>query len=329
MNAFRISDVSVARGSKGSVRQPVGRLASGFDLSLPVHIVHGARPGPTLLLLSAIHGEEIFAVEVLRRVVLGSDPESLRGTLVVVPVCNPLSLEQETRNTPFDMLNLNRVFPGKADGWLSERIAAALTEIIERSDAIIHIDGGSVERVIHYIYIKEAEDDWGKQVEAMSKIFGLPQMYRGSFFEGSVTALAAELGIPCIVPEIGGSLLMQDPHYMQEALTGVRNVMVHMGMMDGTVVLPPRQEIITRRTLMRVPHGGIFHPAVGLSELNRPLPGGTHLATIVDPYGLEEVAQIVAPWDDAVIFQMRALMSTVQPGDYAFIIGDASSSMLV
>ncbi|MBX3140236.1 MAG: succinylglutamate desuccinylase/aspartoacylase family protein [Trueperaceae bacterium] len=327
MDPFRLEDVSVAPGTTGMTNLHVGRLSSGHDLAIPVHVVHGSRPGKTLMVVAAIHGEEIYATKVIKELLAATDPKSLSGTLLLVPVGNPLSLEQETRNTPFDMLNMNRVFPGKKDGWISERLAAALADLVPRCTAVIHIDGGSVERLIHYIYIKESQDEWAKQTHELSRLFGLKVAYRGPFFEGSLTAYAAQLGVPCIVPEIGGSLLMQNGEYMQEALRGVRNIMVHYGMVAGEVVLPDSQVVMTKRTLIRIPTGGIFVPHVGLAELNVPLAKDTVLGTIFDPYTLEETGRILAPWDDAIIFQMRALMSAVQPGDYAYIIGDGQSAV--
>ncbi|MBX3142799.1 MAG: succinylglutamate desuccinylase/aspartoacylase family protein [Trueperaceae bacterium] len=325
MEPFNLEGTTVTAGSKGYASLQAGRLSSGHDLAIPVHIVHGSRPGATLMVVAAIHGEEIYATRVIRELLDSVDASKLAGTLLLVPVGNPLSLEQETRNTPFDMLNMNRVFPGKADGWLSERLAAALSTLVPRCTAVIHIDGGSVERLIHYIFIKEAKDEWGKQVYELSRLFGLKVAYRGPFFEGSLTAYAASIGVPCIVPEIGGSLLMLDNSYMEEVLTGINNIMVHYGMVSGEIKLPESQMLMTRRTLIRIPTGGIFVPSVGLAELNVPLPKDTLLGTIFDPYTMKDTAQILAPWDNAIILQMRALMSAVQPGDYAYIIGDGGS----
>lgn len=318
--------MSVKAGSRGRTDLFVGRLSGGYNLTIPLHVVNGQEDGPTLLIVAAIHGEEIYATEAIRQVINRFDPAKLKGTLLLVPVGNPLSLEQQTRNTPFDMLNMNRVFPGKADGWISERLAAALSEVIPHANTIIHIDGGSVERLIHYIYLKESDNEWGRQVYELSRIFGLEVAYRGPFFEGSLTAYAASLGIPCIVPEIGGSLLLTDPKYMRETLQGITNVMAHLGMVNENIVLPENQTVVTRRTLIRIPNGGIYVPNVGLKELNVPLAKGTLLGSVVDPYSLQVTEEIFAPYEQSIIFQMRALLSAVQPGDYAYIIGDGTSA---
>ena len=57
-----------APGRKASLELPVARLPTGSWLSLPVTVVHGCRPGPTVWLSGAIHGDELNGVEIIRRV---------------------------------------------------------------------------------------------------------------------------------------------------------------------------------------------------------------------------------------------------------------------
>jgi predicted deacylase len=85
--------------------------------------------------------------------------------------------------------------------------------------------------------------------------------------------------------------------------------------------------MVTRRTLVRVPHGGIFHPAVGIEALDSEVRGDTVLGTVVDPYTLEQVAEIRAPYARSALLQMRVLPSAVQPGEYAYIIADLDSAV--
>lgn len=327
MVAIKVRDLTVQPGDRGQTRIEVCQMAGGYPLTLPLHILHGTRPGPKLLLVAAVHGEEIFAIEVIRQVLRRIELPRLAGSVLAIPVANPPSLEWRTRNTPIDMLNMNRVFPGNKEGWITERLAAAVAEIVEDVDVVIDLDGGNSERVIHYTYVKQAEGAWGRQVEELSRVYGMEYLYSGPFFQGSVSEFAQNLGIPAIVPEVGGSLLFQDSRFLEEAVHGVFNVMRYLGMLDGSPKASTRQFLLVQRRLIRVPRGGIFCPEVGIESLNTPLPKGTLLARVVDPYSLDEVATITSPYHDSILLQMRALLSTVQPGDYAFIIGDGSTAV--
>src|SRR5258708_39569273 len=97
-------------------RIPVTTLASGFELFIPLHRLEGRSPGPTLGLSALVHGDEPLTNEVVRQVLSSIDPADLRGTLLAVPVVNPLAFESLTRHTPVDMLDLNRNFPGSPAG---------------------------------------------------------------------------------------------------------------------------------------------------------------------------------------------------------------------
>lgn len=327
MTGFRLGDLLVAPGSRAYTRLSVGLLAGGYDLSLPLHVVHGAKPGPTLLTVGVVHGEEIFAIDAIRGAMQRLNPDKLRGTLLAVPVANPPALASQTRNGPLDMLDLNRQFPGSASGWLSERIAARLAELVDRSDCLLHIDGGSTDRVIHYTFVKtKAGGSSSGDGDRLSRAFGLKLLYRGPQASGSLTSYAAEKGLPCVLAEIGGGMLYSDTRFLERATAGVLGVMGALGMVTAELPTICEQLMLTRRTLVRVPQGGIFHPSVGIEAIDSEIRGDTVLGTVTDPYSLEQVAEIRAPYARSVLLQMRVLPSAVQPGDYAYIIADLDSA---
>ena len=129
----RITDLPTGRYR---VQVPVVRLLSGYDLALTVHIIRGADDGPTFGLLAGIHGDEIPGVRCIRDTCLALNPAQLRGSVVAVPVANPLAWQAEQRTTPerdIDRANLARVFRadgapnrGAPTGSLARRIAAVL-----------------------------------------------------------------------------------------------------------------------------------------------------------------------------------------------------------
>src|SRR4051794_23470020 len=121
----------------------VATLASGLPLRVAVHDVSGDNPGPTIGITAAIHGDELAPVEALRRLVGTLDPAQLRGRLLIAPVVNPLAFQSQTRHTPQDMQNLNRVFPGDPNGWLTEQLAAAFVrEFLPRIDVLLDLHAG-------------------------------------------------------------------------------------------------------------------------------------------------------------------------------------------
>ena len=90
---------------------PVTTLSDGAELRLPLHVLKGERPGPTLGLTALIHGDEpLPSVPIIRRVLELIDPAQLSGTVMALPVCNPVAAGVLARNSPLDGANLNAAF---------------------------------------------------------------------------------------------------------------------------------------------------------------------------------------------------------------------------
>lgn len=118
------------------------KVAPGADI--PITIIQGRRPGPTLALVAGIHGYEYTPILALQRVRANLSPEALSGTVILVHVANlPSFLKRTIYYGPDGGKNLNRVFPSRPDGALSERIAHVLTaEVIEKADYLIDLHCG-------------------------------------------------------------------------------------------------------------------------------------------------------------------------------------------
>jgi predicted deacylase len=152
---FAIGDKSVAPGTKvsGELKVPAG--AGDEGTIIPYSVVHGAKPGPVLALVAGTHGHEYPPILALQRIGATIDPQTLSGTVLIVHVANmPSYLKRTIYYTPTDGKNLNRVFPGKKDGTLSDRIAWVLTsEIIDRATHLVDIHcGDGNEWLRPYVY---------------------------------------------------------------------------------------------------------------------------------------------------------------------------------
>jgi predicted deacylase len=164
-----VCGISAARAQTpftlGGVTAPPGTLASGTlriapragdnGTEIPFSILNGIRPGPVLALVAGTHGMEYTPILALQRLRTALDPTSLTGTIVMVHVANmPSFLSRTIYYSPADGKNLNRMFPGKADGSLSERVADVITrEVITRATHVVDIHcGDGNESLRPYVY---------------------------------------------------------------------------------------------------------------------------------------------------------------------------------
>ena len=146
-----------ATASRGQRALGVLEIPPGPDagVHVPIAVIHGAWPGPVLAVVAGLHGTEYASVVAAERLIERLDPTDVTGTVLVVPLANVLSFEHKAMHVnPVDGKNLNRVFPGRADGTQSERIAYALTrQVIEKSDMVIDMHSGDLDESLRpYTY---------------------------------------------------------------------------------------------------------------------------------------------------------------------------------
>ena len=130
---MNIGGVSAAAGTTASGTLNVPARSGDAGTTIPFTIVRGRTDGPVLALVAGTHGAEYVPIVALQRLRASLAPATLRGTVILVHVANmPSYLARTVYYSPADGKNLNRVFPGRADGTLSERIAETITrEIID------------------------------------------------------------------------------------------------------------------------------------------------------------------------------------------------------
>ncbi len=306
---------------------PVTTRASGETLSLAIHTLQGDRPGPTLGLFSTSHGDEAFTVQIIRHVLERIDPAELRGSIRAMPIGNPVAFESYTRSTGqgmnTDKTNLNRVFPGTPSGWLTEQIAHVISqEFVAGLDGLIDFHCGNSETAIDYILVENDDSETGRESLVLSKLCGTDLLYTAPTPEqyGTLSQYAKSLGIPCVIGQLGGNV-PNPAGYIDRCFIGIRNVLIHMGMLDGDIVLPPKQTMLSgKRTLLAPHHGGLFVPEVGFETLGQTLPRDTVLGRVYSAHTLEVLEELKAPYDQTVMIMLRGLTSRVNPGDYAYIL---------
>ena len=297
---------------------PVTTLASGYRLALPVHEVQGAAPGPTLGMTALIHGDELLPNVIFRRVWQELDPETFRGRLLLMPVANPLALESYTRNTPLDMGNLNRLYPGAPDGFFTEQLAdAMMVNFVPELDYLLDWHAGGTFPIVDYVFESPA-------APGLAHAFGLSVIYDGPVFEGALARLAEKEGVPTVIVEIGGGALL-DEQYTEVGVRGVYNVMKALDMIDGDPEVPSNQVVVSELKTIRPRSGGVLFPELALEHMGKIVSGGTVLGRVISPYTFEELEVLRAPFAESLIVLLRVTPTRVNPGDYAFMAANAAT----
>jgi len=304
---FTVGRTEAMPGSIVSGSLDIAAHGTDRGTSIPFTIVHGLTTGPVLALVAGVHGMEYVPVVALQRLRGSIDARELRGTVVMVHVANsPSFLGRTIYYSPIDGQNLNRVFPGKVDGTVSERIAHALThEVIDRATHVIDLHGGDGNESLRpYSYwITTGSPAVADDSRALALAFGLDHIVvdderprePGASMYLSNTAITR--GKPAITTETG-CLGRSDEADVELALAGIAGVMRHLGM-RGSGPAPVTAPIwLARNAVIRAGASGMLQAVVGPGEA---VARGATLARITDFHG-RVLETIVAPFAGEVMY---------------------------
>lgn len=311
---------------------PVTTTLTG-DLSLALHVVKGARPGPTLALTATVHGDETVPAMMIRGLLDALDPATLAGTVCAMPVCNPLSMAVFNRQTPEQHGNtdLHEVFPGKAGGNLTQMIAHRISEgLIRHADAVIDYHcGGAGGRLQARVDVNAScPDELRAECLAHARNYGTVMVHENPI-PRSVAGYANALGKLGFSVETAGVYLSPQDHaaYMEAGIEGFRNVMRGLGMLDEQVTPPPRQMFFTgaARKEANPTRGGFLESNFqSPDELGKPVAKGTVLGRIICMTTLQPVEELVAPVDGHLFFSRYS--GVIDAGTKAYAIAEEAAA---
>lgn len=294
----------LATGAIHLIDDPLGPVTS------PVMLARGAQPGPRLLVICLIHGGENVGPIALARFLREIDLTELRGSIAGLMCANPLGQRMHSRLTPQDGMNLNRIFPGKRDGTVTEQIAWRLMEIAraEGGDAVLDLHSGGELTITAFYVIHDTKGDGDVEREGKRMAASVGSRYQWGSHEawldgGFFTNVSRHLRIPAIIVESGGGARVRDEDLanFRTALFGLARA---MRMLPGD---PPSVTDIRRGgngVHVKCTRGGYWNPAVqpGEDMIGGQLMGemmsitGEVVETIRCPVASAWVGSIRRPW---------------------------------
>jgi uncharacterized protein len=293
-------------GQQATIRVPVARLYTHNELAMPVHVVHGRREGPRLFICGAIHGDEIIGTEIIRRLMKLKRLNSVKGTLLAVPVVNVYGFLQQSRYSP-DRRDLNRFFPGSERGSLTSQLADTLMkEVITGSTHGIDLHAGSNHRA-NLPQIRADIDN--QEALRLAKAFKVPVIIGTKLRDGSLRHAAAATGVTALLYE-AGEVLRFDEMAIRAGVRGILSVMEALGMLKKRSVTSEFDSLIADTT------SWVRAPVSGLVRMMVPLGGrvvkNSKIGEIADPFGGEEM-DIRSPVSGMVIGRLN--LPLVHQGD--------------
>lgn len=314
-------------------RLDVTKLASGADLRLGLHVLTGAKPGPTLGILTTVHGDETMALMAVRDLLNSLDVNSLSGRVAAIPVANPLAVSVFNRQTPeqHGKTDLHEVFPGNPDGNLTQRMASVITaNLLDHIDALVDIHCGGLGGRLQ----SRADLDASARSDVYEASLKLCRAFNTSFVHannlaGTAARYCNGKGISTANPKIGGVYLgpQAEAAYVAEAVAGLRSIMASLGMITANPQAAKKQLLFGVKSRFEV------NPSVGgflRSNFSTPpdlglrIEKGTKLGEVIDLHSLEVIEELRATVTGYLFFSRYS--GVVDAGTKAFALAEEVTS---
>ena len=315
--SFELAGVSVEPASRKTINIPVSTLSDHTPVTLSAHVIHGRNEGPVMFISAGIHGNEVIGVEIVRRLLRTKNFKSLRGTLIVVPIVNTFGFLNHSRYLP-DRRDLNRCFPGSADGSFGSRLAHIfMNEIVAQCSLGIDLHSAAINRT-SLPQIRVSANN--HETLRLAHVFGAPVILTSALRDGSLRQEAKRIGVDVILYEAGEGMRF-DEMSVRAGLAGILRVLKDVGLLPLAGIAGPkaRSIVCADSHWQRAPAGGLLRMFKAEGDV---VEVGDVLAAISDPFGQSET-EVKARYSGIIVG--RAVMPIVHEGDALFHVAAVKS----
>ena len=304
IDSFDIGKVPLGTRSEFALALP--SLPSGSSITLPICVLRGAAPGPTMWISAAIHGDEINGTEILRRVLPVLDPRKMHGTVIAVPIVDVYGFNAATRYLP-DRRDLNRSFPGSSRGSLAAQVAHLFVkQIVERCDFGLDLHTGSNGRT-NLPQVRGNIHD--PTFMALARSFAPPLIAHSKTIKGSLRAYCGSRSVPYLIYEAGQAGRF-DADAITTGVAGCFRVLKSQGVFEHAAEPSPAPPLIAENSKwLRSRGSGIF---VSTARLGDRVAAGESVGQIGDAFG-GHLSPVISP-DGGMVIGL-ALDPLVEDGD--------------
>lgn len=294
--SFKISNISVQPGEKITVALPTPELYTCCPMYIPMHIIHGKKEGPVLLICGAMHGDEVNGVAIIQKLLSLRSLKAIRGTLIVIPSINIYGMVTLSRNLP-DRRDLESSFPGSETGSYASRLAHLLTtEIFEQITHCIDLHTGEP-HISKFPQVKTNLDH--EEAHKLATYFQAPVMLQTETDQGLLWLLQHKKPVPTIIYQTGEALRL-DEYGIKLGVQGIIRVMRNLQMLSTMTKGSKNPESSKAKSehWIRASSSGLCEI---YSKIGRAVKKGDRLAKILDPFGTEQKQDIISPMDGFII----------------------------
>jgi len=308
-----IDNDPVQPGAMQTIRINAGKLPSDNRINVFAHVLHTGVKGPSLLVLGGVHGNEINGIEIVRRSLEEQIYQQIScGTVIIIPLLNVFGFINFKRDVP-DGKDVNRSFPGHANGSLASRVARIITKkILPHTDLALDFHTGGDARY-NFPQVRYNRND--KVAEKAAHHMGVKYLVEQPMITHSFRKAAHDMKVPAVVFE-GGESIRIDHGVIDTGINSIKFMLKALNMAEDLAVAKPEvQFIIHKNNWIRANDPGLF---IRLTDAGNYVHKGEKIGEIKDPYGTKST-DVISKYSGHIIGHNNA--SVVSLGEALFHVG--------
>ncbi len=296
---LHISDLdpyAVTAAGRQRLQLVVRQLSDGSFLTMPAVVLSDGRDSPRMVLVAGQHGDEWNGPWILHRLTNLLNPDEVRGTLVILPIANPLAFNEGRRVSAVDSIDLNRSYGGGRPRKPTEHLGALLWKsVFSRADYLIDVHSGGPGEYLPFAATPNGKDlDLAQALNL--RFIHLPGQTKAGFLVNA----CQQAGVRAVLIEVGGGRSL-DMQYHQAVVDGLVNAMRTVGILPGEPVCGPDPHVFHEKYIISAPRAGFFEPAV---ELGQRVQEGQRLG-VITPILAEKGFEVTSPRSGIVLYLRR------------------------
>ncbi|MGA8206786.1 MAG: succinylglutamate desuccinylase/aspartoacylase family protein [Candidatus Dormiibacterota bacterium] len=303
---------------KRTFRLEVSGDGAGPDTFVPIGVIEGSTAGPRAAVVAGVHGTELVTQDAVQALWQQLSSGQVHGSLTFIFVADILAARAGIPGAnPVDGRNLNRVWPGSADGTFSERLAARLwSELLGQPDVVIDVHGGEWTEEVHPFALVHPSGDAERDRRALqlAAAMGLPYV-QSTVGEGTLSGAVIRSGRIGLAFEVGGG--GQRPKAdVERVVRAIRGALAAAGSIEKQLAVETEPTVVLAGgEHIRSTVGGVLLQEV---ELGQAVELGQRICTLTDFNG-DVLETISAPRSGLIL--LRSLARVIAEGGLVASIG--------
>lgn len=296
---LQVATQTIYPGESISLALSLPEIFSCSPLHMPIKIIHGKTEGPCMLIMAALHGDELNGTEIINQLLEDLSSKKIAGTLIAIPVFNVYGFINRSRTLPGGV-NIDRHFPGAEHGSLAERMTNLfIKEIFHHADICIDLQTGMLNHTnLPQIYA-DFHDAASKELAAH---FHAPVVSTKEPEEGSLHSFASQQKKPYLLYKAGQAMHF-DTQAIRVGVAGLKNLMKKLNMLKQKEVDTKKEKkpsclFSEENIFIRAAKSGISHTQYEIGDIVKK---NQAIAIIKDPFAVSEDVVIKSPEDGIIV----------------------------